>query len=134
MPKSTPILAASAVIRDESSRILLVQRANMPDMGCWTLPGGRVDTGETLEQAAIREVFEETGLTIAIVRELGQLDVPDGNGGVHEIHDFLGERISGEAIAGDDAAAIGWFRSDELSALSLTPDLLHYLGRYGVYP
>lgn len=49
MPQSNPILAASAVIRDESSRILLVQRANPPDMGCWTLPGGRVDTGETLE-------------------------------------------------------------------------------------
>ncbi|MBB3965834.1 NUDIX hydrolase [Rhizobium metallidurans] len=92
MPRLNPILAASAVIRDESSRILLVQRANPPDMGCWTLPGGRVDPGETLEQAAVREVFEETGLTIAIVRELGQLDVPDGKGGVYEIHDFWRRR------------------------------------------
>ncbi|WP_105385222.1 NUDIX hydrolase [Neorhizobium alkalisoli] len=134
MPQSNPVLAASAVIRDESSRILLVQRANPPDMGCWTLPGGRVDPGETLEQAAIREVFEETGLTISIVRELGQLDVPDGKGGVYEIHDFLAEKMSGEAVAGDDAAAIGWFRSDELPELSLTPALLQYLSRYGIYP
>ncbi|MFK4259992.1 NUDIX hydrolase [Agrobacterium tumefaciens] len=134
MIDQTPILAASAVILDEQKRILLVQRANPPDKGCWTLPGGRVDPGETLELAAIREIFEETGLLIRIVRELGQLSVPDGNGGVYEIHDFLAERIEGEAAAGDDAAAIGWFRNDELSRLPLTPDLLHYLNRYGVFP
>lgn len=130
----TPILAASAVIRDKQKRILLVQRANPPDMGCWTLPGGRVDPGETLEQAAIREVFEETGLVIRIVRELGQLDMPDGKGGIYEIHDFLAENIDGEAVAGDDAAAVGWFWNGELSELTLTPDLLKYLNLYGVYP
>lgn len=134
MIDQTPILAASAVILDEQKRILLVQRANPPDKGCWTLPGGRVDPGETLELAAIREIFEETGLLIRIVRELGQLSVPDGKGGVYEIHDFLAQRIEGEAAAGDDAAAIGWFRNDELSKLPLTPDLLHYLNRYGVFP
>lgn len=87
-----------------------------------------------LEQAAIREVYEETGLTIRIVRELGELGVPDGKGGIYEIHDFLAESLSGEVVAGDDAAAIGWFRSDDLSKLPLTPDLLQYLGRYGIYP
>jgi 8-oxo-dGTP diphosphatase len=134
MLDQAPILAASAVIRDEQKRILLVQRANPPDKGCWTLPGGRVDPGETLELAAIREIFEETGLVIRVVRELGQLDVPDGKGGIYEIHDFLAEKIDGEEVAGDDAAAIGWFRNDELSKLSLTPHLLQYLNRYGVYP
>jgi hypothetical protein len=62
------------------------------------------------------------------------LHVPDGKGGVYESHDFLAEKISGEVSAGDDAAAIGWFRNDELSKLPLTPDLLHYLNLYGVYP
>lgn len=134
MPHQQPILAASAVIRDSAGRFLLVQRANPPEEGHWTLPGGRVDSGETLEQTAIREVYEETGLTICIVRELGQLNVPDGNGGTYEIHDFLAEWISGKPVAGDDAANVGWFRPDELWGMTLTTDLLGYLTRYGVYP
>ncbi|RWE07633.1 MAG: hypothetical protein EOS23_26210 [Mesorhizobium sp.] len=60
--------------------------------------------------------------------------MPDGKGGIYEIHDFLAESLSGEVVAGVDAAAIGWFRSNELSKLPLTPDLLQYLGQYGVYP
>lgn len=134
MVDQTPTLAASAVILAKQKRILLVQRAKPPDEGCWTLRGGRVDPGKTLELAAIREVFEETGLVVSIVRELGKLHVPDGRGGIYEIHDYLAVKISGEASAGDDAAAIGWFRNDELSQLPLTPDLLHYLNLYGVYP
>nr|WP_244563786.1 NUDIX domain-containing protein [Ensifer aridi] len=78
------------------------------------LPGGRVETGETLEQAVVREVAEETGLAIQVVRELGQLNVPDGDGGEFEIHDFLAERIGGEGIAGDDAADIGWFTKEHV--------------------
>jgi 8-oxo-dGTP diphosphatase len=135
MVDQTPTLAASAVIFDKQKRILLVQRANPPDEGCWTLlPGGRVDPGETMELAATREVYEETGLVVRIVRELGKLHVPDGKGGIYEIHDFLAEKIHGKASAGDDATAIGWFRNDELAQLPLTPDLLHYLNQYGVYP
>ncbi|MER9057241.1 NUDIX hydrolase [Mesorhizobium sp. M0910] len=127
-------VAASAVVLHEEGRLLLVQRAHQPDKGCWTLPGGCVEAGETLEQAVIREVAEETGLAIRVVREVGQLKVPDGDSGVYEIHDFLAERISGEAIAGDDAADIGWFAKEQLVDLVLTPDLLLYLRRYGVYP
>jgi len=129
-----PILAASAVVHDDEGRILLIQRANPPDQGCWTLPGGRVEPGETLEQASIREVEEETGLTIRIIREVGELEVPTGDGGVYEIHDFLAECVQGTAVASDDASAIGWFRKAELSEMPLTPDLLLYLERYGVYP
>ncbi|MGR9363649.1 NUDIX hydrolase (plasmid) [Rhizobium leguminosarum] len=131
MPQQQPILAASAVIQDSTGRFLLVQRANPPEQGHWTLPGGRVDPGETLAEAAIREVYEETSVTIRVVRELGQLTVPDGKGGLYEIHDFLAELVSGEAIAGDDAADVGWFSPDELETMTLTTDLLEYLARYG---
>ncbi len=111
----------------------MVQRANPPEAGHWTLPGGRVEAGESLEQAAAREVKEETGVIVRIVRELGQLDLPDGDGTTYEIHDFLAEYMSGDAIAGDDAANVGWFDAEELPGLLLTQDLLGYLRRYGVY-
>lgn len=128
------ILAASAVIRNDVGSYLLIQRATPPQKGHWTLPGGRVEAGETLQQAAIREVREETGLVIRIVRELGLLHVPDGRGGIYEIHDFLAEPVSGNAVAGDDAADVGWFRAEALAGLLLTTDLLKYLKNYGVYP
>lgn len=102
-------LAASAVIRNADGDYLLIRRATPPQKGHCTLPGGRVDAGETLQQTAIREVDEETGLVIRIISELGQLQVPDGKGGLYEIHDFLAERLGGEVIAGDDAADVGWF-------------------------
>lgn len=134
MPRQQPILAASAVIRENGGRFLLVQRTDPPEQGRWTLPGGRVDPGETLEQTVIREVYEETGVAIRIIKELGQLNVPDGTGGTYEIHVFLAQWISGEAVAGDDAANVGWFRPNELGGMTLTTDLLGYLTRYGVYP
>ena len=134
MPEQQPILAASAVILDSAGRFLLVQRANPPEEGHWTLPGGRVDPGETLEQTAIREVYEETGVIVRIIKELGQLNVPEGKGGTYEIHDFLAEWIGGEPVAGDDATNVGWFRPDELYGMTLTTDLIGYLTRYGVYP
>jgi len=134
MTDQSLILAASAVIRDDQGRFLLIQRANPPDQGCWTLAGGCVEPGETLEQAAIREVREETGLIIRVVRELGRLHVPNGKGGIYEIHDFLAEHISGEPVAGDDAADVGWFTAEQLGNLALTPGLLRYLKQYGVFP
>jgi acetyl-CoA carboxylase carboxyl transferase subunit beta len=134
MAEPKVIRAASAVIRNADGDYLLVQRATPPEKGHWTLPGGRVDPGETLEQTAIREVYEETGVVIRIVRALGQLHVPDGKGGMYEIHDYLAESLSGEAIAGDDAADVGWFSAETLAELPLTTDLLKYLTRYGVYP
>nr|WP_280141879.1 NUDIX domain-containing protein [Mesorhizobium sp. YR577] len=102
--------------------------------GRWTFPGRRMEPGETLEQAFVREVAEETGSVVRAVQELGQLNVLDGDGGIYEIHDFLAERIGGEAIAGDDAADLGWFAKQQLRNLVLTPDLLLYLRRYGVSP
>lgn len=106
--------------------------ANEPDAGCWTIPGGQVEPGETLEDAAVREAFEETGLRVDVEYEVGTLDLANGPDEVYEIHDFLAHVVAGDVVAGDDAADVGWFGREELEDMTLTHDLLGYLTKYGV--
>jgi len=125
-------LAAGAVVKDDAGRILLVRRARPPEAGRWTVPGGRVEAGETLEQAAAREVWEETGLRVRVERELWALDLAHGPDVVYEIHDFLAHLVDGDLVAGDDAAEVGWFTTQDLATLPLTEDLAGYLTRAGM--
>lgn len=130
MPMRT--LAAAAVVKNPDGKILLVRRANQPQAGSWTIPGGKVEPGESLEGAAARETFEETGLHVVIDREVGVLDLANGPDQMYEIHDFLAHVISGELVAGDDAADVGWFTRAEMEAMALTTDLVSYLTHFGV--
>jgi len=126
--------AASAVVTDGRGRILLVLRANEPQAGRWAVPGGRVELGETLREAAAREVHEETGITVQVGRELGILHVPFPPHAAYEIHDFAATLVAGEATAGDDAADVCWAGAGELAALPLTRGLLERLAGYGLLP
>lgn len=128
------ILAASGVVRDDHGRFLLVLRATEPEAGQWTVPGGRVEVGETLKHAAAREVLEETGIVCEIVREVWSLEVESGHDAVYEIHDFLARPVAGDLRAGDDAADAGWFTPAEMARLPLTTDLLGYLRRANLLP
>lgn len=125
-------LAASAVVTNAEGQVLLVLRSREPEAGCWTVPGGRVEPGESLEAAAARETLEETGLRVAVEREVWSLDLPNGTDEVYEIHDFLAHVVDGDLVAGDDAADVGWFGRREMEGLPLTHDLLGYLSRSGV--
>lgn len=127
------ILAASAVVIDDMDRILLVQRVHEPEAGCWTIPGGKVEAGETLQQTAARETREETGINVTIGDELWSLRISAPEGGIYEIHDFAATYDSGVVTAGDDAADANWFTWAELAELQLTDDLLGYLTRAGLY-
>ena len=126
------IRAAGAVITDVDGRVLLVLRGHEPQTGRWSIPGGHVEPGETDAEAAAREVLEETGLTVRVVRELGVVDLAAGDDRVFEAHDFLAEVVSGELRAADDAVDAAWFTPDELQTLSLTDGLLDWLRRFGV--
>lgn len=130
----TPILAASAVILDQDGRLLLVRRGRPPGRGLWSVPGGKVEPAESLEEAAAREVLEETGLVVTVGPELWMVTIPTGDGREYEIHDFAATVVSGDLRAGDDADEAAWFRPEEIEHLPLVDLLLDHLRRSGYAP
>lgn len=115
-----PVVGVGAVVvRD--GRALIVRRAHEPRKGEWSLPGGHVHLGESLADAARREVKEETGLDIhpgPIIEAFDRVHRdPDGRIRYHfVIVDFVCESSTGEAVAGSDAEAVAWVTADELDA------------------
>ncbi|MCI5112711.1 MAG: NUDIX hydrolase [Marivita sp.] len=113
-----PIPAAIAVVvRD--TQVLLVRRANPPDAGLWGFPGGRIDPGEPLFDAAIRELAEETGVSADPLRVITALDAFDHDGtGTLRRHFILVAVLcrwtAGDPIAADDALEARWI---EITAL-----------------
>jgi ADP-ribose pyrophosphatase YjhB (NUDIX family) len=106
-------------------RILLVQRRRPPFAGFWSLPGGGVELGETVEQAVVREVGEETGYQVRVTRFLGYQDgiQHDDQNRVRYHYVILymeAEVLGGELKAGDDAGAARWLTADEARQLPLT--------------
>jgi 8-oxo-dGTP diphosphatase len=109
----SPIPAVIAVVIHED-RALLVRRANPPDAGLWGFPGGKIEFGETVQAAAVRELLEETGVHAEAQDVITTLDilVPDPSGAVHQHYILIAVRcrwMSGEPVAGDDALEAGWF-------------------------
>jgi len=110
---SSPIPAVIAVVVHED-RALLVRRANPPDAGLWGFPGGKIEFGETVKDAAIRELREETGVHAAAQDVLTALDVlvRDAGGDIRQHYILIAVQcrwIAGEPIAGDDALEARWF-------------------------
>ena len=128
------VLAASAVATDDSGRVLLVLRGREPQKGRWSVPGGRVEPGETLQEAAAREVWEETGLVVVIGRELWSLRTPTADGRLFDIHDFEATVTGGELVAGDDADDVAWVHPKDFDTLTLTDGLAQYLSAAGIIP
>lgn len=128
---SEPVLAAAAIIV-RGEQILLIQRGIPPQQGRWTLPGGKVNPGESLQETVRREVAEETGYEVRVEDQLLELQVPIGDGKYFQIHDFAATIIGGELVAGDDAADARWIPLSELDQFPLTDHLVHYLRKAGV--
>lgn len=107
----------AVVVRGE--RALIIKRAHQPRQGEWSLPGGLLELGESLQDAARREIKEETSLDVVVGPIIETFDRvhrdPDGRVRFHfVIVDFVCEAPSGEAVAGSDAEAVAWVTASEL--------------------
>jgi ADP-ribose pyrophosphatase YjhB (NUDIX family) len=124
-PAGTPVprLGVLAVVL-RGPEVLLVCRANPPDAGLWGYPGGKVDWGETIEAAALRELHEETGLRAEVGAVLGQADaISRDAGGAVLFHYHLVavacRYLGGVPVAGDDALAARWVAQADVLARRL---------------
>jgi 8-oxo-dGTP diphosphatase len=125
------IPCVGAILTDHE-RILLIRRGHEPEAGRWSLPGGRIEPGETDEQALVREVREETGLEVVPGALAGAVDRPAPGGAVLVIRDYAATITGGTLAAGDDAADARWFSVRELDSLPLTSGLMEALNDWGV--
>ena len=104
--------------------LLLVRRGRAPSRGRWSLPGGRVEPGETAEQALLREVAEETGLVVEIGALVGEVTRPGVADVIYRIQDFRVTAVGGVLTAGDDAAEVAWVPIDQVPGYPLSAGLL----------
>lgn len=130
-----PQPAVGAVVIHED-KILLVLRADPPQKGKWAVPGGSVKKGETYQEAAKREVLEETGLVISAGDQVHTFEImeryPDGKIRFHyRVVDVMGDYISGSIKAGDDAADSGWFSREDLEDIEITDTMQILLRKIG---
>jgi ADP-ribose pyrophosphatase YjhB (NUDIX family) len=124
-----------AVIKDSSGRVLLIQRGHDPGKGLWSVPGGRIEAGESDQQAVVREVREETDLEVSCGPLLGALERPGLAGAVLDIRDYDALITGGELAAGDDADDARWVTPAQAAAMDaagqLTGGLLAALRSWG---
>jgi 8-oxo-dGTP diphosphatase len=121
----------AVVVHDR--RLLLVRRGTDPGRGLWSVPGGRIEAGESPEAACAREVREETGLDVEVGPLVGRVERAGPAGSTYVIDDFsCAVKGSADATAGDDADDARWVARAELAAMPLVDLLLETLEAWGV--
>lgn len=123
-PDQPQVAVGAIVFKDD--RVLLVRRGKPPAEDLWAIPGGRVEIGETLQEAAEREILEETAIAIRARVPVYTFDVieRDARGRIrfhYVIVDMTADYVRGYPRAGDDASAARWISSDELATLKVSP-------------
>ncbi|MEM1665991.1 MAG: NUDIX hydrolase [Nitrososphaerota archaeon] len=122
-----PVVAVGVLILQDHN-ILLVKRKNEPGKGRWSIPGGSVELGESLKDAVVREVYEETGLLVEVSELLDIIEVirRDSAGNIifhYVILDYLAKPISGTLRAASDASDVIWVSVDEAMNMEITDSL-----------
>jgi len=128
-----PLVGVGAVII-QADRVVLVKRAHPPIQGHWSIPGGVLEVGEMVREAAVREAREETGLIVEPGVLLGVYDRilrdPEHRVQYHYVLiDFLCRVLGGELLAASDAAEVRWFTCDELPPLDLAEDTIDVIAQ-----
>lgn len=123
-----PVVGVGAFVFDAQDRVLVIERGKPPSQGLWSVPGGRLERGETLAQAVAREIREETGILAEVGPLVGVIErIADDYHFV--ILDYLARPIGGALAAGSDAKAARFVDDAELAALPHTEGLLEILAR-----
>lgn len=114
MKRKKPSVTIDAIILNEKSEVLLIKRRNEPFKGFWALPGGFVDYGEIVEEAVLREVEEETGLLVEIIKLHNVYSHPERDPRGHTISIVYHCKIKGGVLkGGDDAKEARWLKFDQ---------------------
>ena len=133
-PKRT-VPCVGALVHDDDGRLLVVRRAHDPGAGRWTIPGGRVEAGESDVEAVQREVLEETSLHVVVGARVGTVLRPGLGSDVYDIRDYAcALALTTAPVAGDDAAEVRWVTRSELLDLDLVDGLLDCLSDWGMLP
>jgi len=127
MTMNRPKLGVSTLVRD-TGRVLLVRRGNAPFRDTWSLPGGHVEHGERLAEAAAREVREETGIAVTELRRIDIAEVITGED--HYVLIVFAANGQGEPRAASDAADARWFVPAEIDGLPMNADTRALIRRH----
>jgi len=125
---------AGGIVLDPALRLLVIRRGQPPSAGSWSVPGGRCLPGESAAAACVREVAEETGLRVEVLRFAGRVERAAPSGGSYLIDDFVCRVVDGSLVAGDDAVDARWVTRAELAELELAPGLYTALEEWGLLP
>ncbi len=123
-----PTLAVSLALFRDDGHVLIATRTKPPATNVWSLPGGRLEPGETLEEAALRELEEEVGAKAAIIGFNRHVEAigHDGAGALTHhfvVASFVGRWLGGEPRPGPEAGEVRWIRPDDLAGLAVTREL-----------
>ena len=126
-----PIVAVGAIVFKDN-KVLLVRRGQPPSQDLWAIPGGRVEIGESLQQAAEREILEETGIAISALDPVYTFDYIERDKAAnirfhYVIVDLRADYIAGELRAGDDAAEVRWVGPEEMGRLKVSAKTVRLL-------